>query len=60
MRHPDHLRDANQQQVKTPLSRSPELTAAASVRVRSFAVLMNNRDGGQRPGWIADICADQQ
>jgi transposase len=59
MSHPDHLRDADQQRLKTLLSRSPELTAAAG-HVRTFATLMNNRDSGQLPGWIADVCADQQ
>ncbi|KOU50307.1 ISL3 family transposase [Streptomyces sp. WM6378] len=59
MSHPDHLRDTDQQRLKTLLSRSPELTAAAA-RVRTFATIMTTRDGGQLPGWIADTCADPQ
>lgn len=59
MSHPDHLRESDQQRLKTLLSRAPELTAAVG-HVRSFAAIMNNRDGGQLPGWIADVCADQQ
>ncbi|MFI0977701.1 hypothetical protein ACH4SP_11855 [Streptomyces sp. NPDC021093] len=46
MSHPDHLHDADQQRLKMLLSRSPELTAAAS-HVRTFAAVMTNRDGGQ-------------
>ncbi|MFI6493449.1 ISL3 family transposase [Streptomyces sp. NPDC050564] len=42
MRHPDHLREDDQQQLKTLLARSLELTAAAG-HVRTFATIMTNR-----------------
>ncbi|MFF2514374.1 hypothetical protein [Streptomyces sp. NPDC058086] len=59
MSHPDHLRDDDQLQLKTLLARSPELTAATA-HVRTFATIMTNREGDRLPGWIADVCADQQ
>jgi transposase len=59
MSHPDHVREGNRQQLKTLLSRSPELTSAAD-HVQTFATIMTNREGDQIPGWIADVCADQQ
>ncbi|MFB7445710.1 ISL3 family transposase [Streptomyces mirabilis] len=58
-RHPDHLREDDQQQLKTLLARSPELTAAAG-HVRTFATIMTNREGDRLPHWIADVCADDQ
>ncbi|MGW2254772.1 ISL3 family transposase [Kitasatospora sp. NPDC001660] len=59
MSHPDHLREGDQQQLKTLLARSPELTAAAG-HVRTFATIMTNREGGRLRHWIADVCADEQ
>jgi transposase len=59
MRHPDHLREDDQRQLKTLLARSPELTAAAG-HVRTFATIMSNREGDQLRHWIADVCADAQ
>ncbi|MFJ2189444.1 ISL3 family transposase [Kitasatospora sp. NPDC087861] len=68
MRHPDHLREDDQQQLKILLARSPELMAAAS-HVRTFATIMTimtimtnmtNREGDQLTRWIADVCADEQ
>ncbi|MGW7446953.1 hypothetical protein [Kitasatospora sp. NPDC054795] len=58
MRHPDHLREDDQQQLKTLLARSPELTAAAT-HVRTFAGIMSNREGDRLGHWIADVCADE-
>ncbi|MFD7004302.1 transposase [Streptomyces mirabilis] len=58
MAHPDHLREDDQQQLKTLLSRSPELTAAAG-HVRAFATIMTNREGDKLRHWIADVCADE-
>ncbi|MET8543924.1 ISL3 family transposase [Kitasatospora sp. NPDC004799] len=59
MRHPDHLGEDDQQQLKILLARSPGLTAAAS-HVRTFATLMANREGDQLTRWIADVCADER
>ncbi|MER5635416.1 ISL3 family transposase [Kitasatospora sp. NPDC002227] len=59
MSHPDHLRDDDQVRLKTLLARSPELTAATT-HVRTFAVIMTNREGDRLRGWIADVCADKQ
>lgn len=59
MRHPDHLREDDQQQLKILLARSPGLIAAAS-HVRTFATIMANREGDQLTRWIADVCADEQ
>lgn len=59
MSHPDHLRTGDQLQLKALLARSPELTAATG-HVRTFAAIMSKREGGRLPGWIADVCADEQ
>lgn len=59
MRHPDHLRQDGQQQLKTLLARSPELAAAAG-HVRTFATIMTNREGDRLRHWIANVCADEQ
>lgn len=57
--HPDHLRTEDQLQLKILLARSPELTAATG-HVRTFATIMNNREGDRLREWIANVCADQQ
>ncbi|WP_371666115.1 ISL3 family transposase [Streptomyces sp. NBC_01241] len=59
MRHPDHLRQDDQQQLKNLLARSLELTAAAG-HVRTFATIMTNREEDRLRHWIADVCADEQ
>ncbi|WP_251015666.1 hypothetical protein [Streptomyces sp. ISL-99] len=59
MRHPDHLRPDDQQQLKHLLARSAELTAAAG-HVRTFATIMTNREGDRLRHWIADVCPDEQ
>lgn len=58
MAHPDHLCEDDQQQLKTLLARSPELTAATG-HVRAFATIVTNRDGDKLRHWIADVCADE-
>ncbi|MFJ7911378.1 ISL3 family transposase [Kitasatospora sp. NPDC096204] len=58
MRHPDHLREDDQRQLKTLLAHSPELAAAAG-HVRAFAAIMTNREGDQLGHWIAAVCADE-
>ncbi|MFH8383509.1 ISL3 family transposase [Kitasatospora sp. NPDC018058] len=59
MGHPDHLREDDQQQLKTLPARSPELTAAAG-HVRTFATIMTNREGDRLRPWIADVCANER
>ncbi|MEW2402018.1 transposase [Streptomyces sp. NPDC046862] len=56
-RHPDHLDEDRTQQLKTVLSRCPELDQAAQ-HVRSFAELMNNRNGHRLGQWIEAVQAD--
>jgi transposase len=56
-RHPDHLDDDKAQQLKAVLGRCPELDEAAQ-HVRSFAELMNNRDGHRLGQWITAVQAD--
>ncbi|MGY4928459.1 ISL3 family transposase [Streptomyces sp. 900105755] len=56
-RHPDHLNEDRRQQLKTVLARCPELDQAAQ-HVRSFAELMNNRDGHRLGQWIEAVQAD--
>jgi transposase len=56
-RHPDNLSEERAQQLKAILARCPELDQTAH-HVRSFAELMNNRNGRQLDQWIADVRAD--
>jgi transposase len=56
-RHPDHLDDDKAAQLKALLARCPELDQVAQ-HVRSFAELMNNRDGHRLGQWITAVQAD--
>ncbi|MDX5564980.1 transposase [Streptomyces sp. ID05-04B] len=56
-RHPDKLDDDQAQRLKAVLIRCPQLDRTAQ-HVRSFAELMNNRQGRDLGQWIADVQAD--
>ncbi|MFF0042945.1 ISL3 family transposase [Streptomyces mirabilis] len=56
-RHPDRLDDDQAQRLKAVLTRCPQLDRTAQ-HVRSFAELMNNRQGRDLGQWIADVQAD--
>ncbi|MFJ9248619.1 ISL3 family transposase [Streptomyces sp. NPDC101776] len=56
-RHPDRLDDDQAQRLKAVLTRCPQLDRTAR-HVRSFAELMNNRQGRDLDQWIADVQAD--
>ncbi|MFF0142591.1 transposase [Streptomyces sp. NPDC005227] len=56
-RHPDRLDDEQAQRLKAILTRCPHLDRTAR-HVRSFAELMNNRQGRDLGQWIADVQAD--
>ncbi|MGW2936612.1 transposase [Streptomyces sp. NPDC001156] len=56
-RHPDHLGTDQAQRLKEIVARCPELDRAA-VHVRTFAELMNNRQGCRLNQWIKDVRSD--
>lgn len=56
-RRPDRLDDDQAQQLKTILSRCPELDRTAE-HVRTFAELMNNRQGRHLGQWVDRVQAD--
>lgn len=50
-RHPDHLRETDRLQLKTLLTRCPPLDDVYEL-VKSFAVMMTEREGHRLPDWI--------
>jgi Transposase len=58
-RHPDRVREHDQQRLKEIVARCPELDAAAG-HVRTFASLMTDRRGECLPEWINAVRADDR
>jgi transposase len=58
MTHPDHLREAEAENLAKILNRSPELAATAD-HVRAFATMLTERTGRQHlDGWLTAVRAD--
>lgn len=57
-RRPDHVSEADRQQLKEILARCPELEAATG-HVRTFAAMMAVRSADRLPAWIATARADE-
>lgn len=55
--HPDRLDEPQQLQLTAVLNRCPELNALAA-HVRTFAVILTQRQGQDLPSWISAVRAD--